>query len=909
MVSTFDPQSFGIADTHLNVVLPEVSQPTNAEIANPPALDPLRTATGVYVTIHGHFYQPPRENPYLDVIERQPSAAPYHNWNERIHHECYRPNAFARILNDQGEVVAIVNNYEYLSFNIGPTLMSWLERYDMEVYQKILEADRKSCERLNGHGNAIAQVYNHIIMPLASERDKYTQIRWGKEDFRSRFGRDPEGMWLAETAVDYATLEALVNEGIRFTILAPSQAQRCRPKPSAETPEPEWSEVGGGQIDPTRPYRCYLKTSTGEKDESRYIDIFFYDGPISRDMGFNDVLSSSHHLCGRLGQAVRGDHRPTQLISAATDGETFGHHRGGTEKCLAYAFVEEIPRQGWTVTNFAHYLSLHPPTWEVELKPITAWSCCHGVDRWQENCGCAGGGEWHQKWRRPLRDTLNWLRDRLVDVYDKYGGQFFRDPWIARDDYIRVMRDRTTANVQTFFDDHQTHPLTAAEQVDALRLLEMQRHALLMFTSCGWFFEELSRPEGTQILRYASRALELAGDIAGVDLEPEFIFRLALAPSNVDCFKTGDEVYRQLVATARVSLEQVAAHYAITSLFTSYQREQRLYCYNTQQLDYQIKRIGSLSLVVGQVLLVSEITHEHSNFVFAVLHLGGWDFHCCIQPFTGRRVYTDLKRRLFEALEEASAAHVILRLVQNFGDEFFSLRDLFAEERQRIMGLLCQETLTRLDQLYTQVYRDNYGILMAFHRDGLAVPQELQVATEVALSHRFLNSVRALESESSEGRLSINHLLELDAIATEAGLLRCRLQNPEVKEALERLIIQSLWRLLHDSDPNTIEEDINGLERLIQLGDQLNLGISLNQAQELYLQYLTTHVVPLCLGWLQGNNQKIFVELMENASQSGVVAVQVQPQTSQWQVHQIRRLLQFGQTLSLDVQTWLNLMA
>lgn len=257
MVSTPNSPTFEIADTNLNLAGSKSTQPLE--------FDPQPTATGVYVTIHGHFYQPPRENPYLNVIERQSSAAPYHNWNERIHHECYRPNAFARIFNDHGEVVGIINNYEYLSFNIGPTLMSWLERYDQSVYQKIIEADRKSCQRLNGHGNAIAQVYNHIILPLANERDKSTQIRWGKADFRSRFGRDPEGMWLAETAVDYATLEALVNEGIRFTILAPSQAQRCRPFPTSDCPEPEWLEVGEVKLIPPVPIVVIFPTQPEAK--------------------------------------------------------------------------------------------------------------------------------------------------------------------------------------------------------------------------------------------------------------------------------------------------------------------------------------------------------------------------------------------------------------------------------------------------------------------------------------------------------------------------------------------------------------------------------------------------------------------------------------------------------------------
>lgn len=845
--------------------------------------DSLSKATGVYVTVHGHFYQPPRENPYLDAIERQPSAAPFHDWNERIHWECYRPNAFARILNDQGEVMGIVNNYEYMSFNIGPTLMSWLERYDVEVYQRILEADAKSCQRLHGHGNAIAQVYNHIIMPLANERDKHTQIRWGKEDFRTRFGRDPEGMWLAETAVDAATLKALVAEGIRFIVLAPSQAQRCRPLPNPDDPQPEWLEVGGSQIDPTRPYRCYLKStlSTASSPLSSmkdgaisdtdpvslqalpYIDIFFYDGPISRDMGFSDVVYNSHHFAGRIGSAVRGDHRQSQLISVATDGETFGHHKKGTEKTLAYAFIKEFPHHDWTVTNFAHYLSLSPPAWEVELKPVTAWSCAHGVDRWQDDCGCGGeGGVWHQKWRRPLRNALNWLRDQLVAVYEEYGQQLFRDPWLARDEYIQIIGDRTSANVSRFLSRHQNHKLTAAEQVDALRLLEMQRHSLLMFTSCGWFFEELSRPEGTQILRYAARALELAGDVAGVQLEKSFLKRLGLAPSNVETFKHGAEVYRQLVQTAQISFKQVAAHYAISSLFHGQgsapgKHHKQIYCYTVNDIDYQLQRMGALTLAVGNLKLVSDITWESENLVFAVLHLGGWDFHCGIQLFTGRRDYSQLKDKLFTSLQQASAAQTILAMTQLFSGEAYNLQTLFAEERHRIMRLLSHETLTRLDQLYTQAYRDNYGVIMAFHRDELPVPQELQVAAEIALGYRCITTLRSLEQDITEPSLIWNDIVELEAIATEAKHLRCRLNIPEGKQILEQVILRLLWRLLHDSN-GSFATDIQCLERLIDVTYQLDISVSLHQSQELYFSCLYSQIMPLCLttqAHQEGTNQ------------------------------------------------------
>jgi len=831
--------------------------------------------TGVFVTVHGHFYQPPRENPYLNAIERQPSAAPYHNWNERIHHECYRPNAFARVLNDRGELLGIVNNFEYLSFNIGPTLMSWLEQVDPEVYQHILEADRRSCDRLNGHGNAIAQVYNHIILPLANERDKYTQIRWGKADFQRRFGREPEGMWLAETAVDYPTLKALVDEGIRFIILAPSQAQRCRPLPTAENPHPGWIEVGGSQVDPSRPYRCYLPE---EGHDPRYIDIFFYDGPISRDMGFGEVLNSSQHFAARLGQAVRGDHRKAQLVSVATDGETFGHHKGGSEKALAYAFTCEFPARGWTVTNFAHYLSLHPPTWEVVLKPVTAWSCSHGVDRWQDNCGCGGGGLWNQLWRRPLRETLNWLRDQLIEVYETEGQRFFLDPWVARDEYISVMGDRSSTNLNQFLTRHQTHRLNHAERIDALRLLEMQRHALLMFTSCGWFFEEVSRPEGTQILRYAARALELAEEVTGLQLEREFVQRLATIPSNVDCFGSGAEIYRQLVAPSRISLKQVAAHYAISSLFQSYPQESRLYAYRTQQFDYQLRRMGALTLAVGQVQLTSEITNETAYLVFAVLHLGGWDFHCCIQPFAGRRLFTQLKDELFEALELASAAQVLRVMIRAFGDESYNLQHLFVEDRQRIMRQLSQSTLTRLDQLYTQVYRDNFGVLMAFHRDGLEVPQELQVAAEIAITHRAMVALQALERETSDWPLSNlqlcqSQLGELEAIANEARQLRCQIRISEMRTVLERIILRALWHLLYQLDGETAVENITMLERLLLVGQQVCEGLACDRAQELYLRRLPVT--------LQGLN-------LEDEGQRAIG----------------HRLIRLGQRLAVDVSAW-----
>jgi alpha-amylase/alpha-mannosidase (GH57 family) len=563
--------------------------------------------------------------------------------------------------------------------------------------------------------------------------------------------------------------------------------------------------------------------------------------------------------------AVRGEH-DHQLISVATDGETFGHHKKGGEKALAYALLEEFPNRGWTVTNYAHYLSLSPPTWEVELKPVTAWSCSHGVDRWQDDCGCGGGGGWHQKWRRPLRDSLDWLRDQLIKVYEDAGTKFFRDPWKARDEYVQVILDRTPTNVHQFLTKQQSHKLNPSEKVDALRLLEMQRHALLMYTSCGWFFEEISRPEGTQILRYAARALELAGDVAGVQLEKGFIKRLGFAPSNVEQFHHGAEVYRQLVAPSQIGMEQVAAHYALTSLFTPYSREQQIYCYAVHQQDYQIQRLGNLTLAVGQIQLTSEITRDSTNLTFAVLHLGGWDFHCCIKPFTGRRAYSQMRDSLFDAMQQASAAQAILAMNRAFGDQSYSLQNLFAEERHRMMHLLSQDTLTRLDQLYTQVYRDNYGVLMAFHRDELEVPQELQVAAEIAITQRSLSALQSLERECSDfppvnPQMCLNYLADLEAIAVEARQLRCQLKLPQIAEILERLIVRSLWNLLNSPNAETLEADVLWIKRLVGLGNQLHLHLRLDEAQELYYQHLPYESEALRE---LGKGLAIGVELMEH---------------------------------------------
>ncbi|MDX2271884.1 MAG: DUF3536 domain-containing protein [Cyanobacteriota bacterium] len=832
------------------------------------ALTANSTQPAIYVTMHGHFYQPPRENPWTNSIERQPSAAPFHNWNERILAECYRPNAFARILDGQGQVLQIVNNYEYLSFNFGPTLLSWIEQQDIEVYQRILAADRLSAQRLNGHGNAIAQVYNHIILPLASERDKRTQIAWGIADFRHRFGRQPEGMWLAETAIDQATAVALIEAGIRFTILAPSQAYRCRPIGGSGASE--WQDVSQGQIDPTRPYRYYLP------NREAYLDIFFFDGPISRDLGFSDVVYDSSRLSGRMAAASKGSLPHNRIIQCATDGETFGHHKKGVERTLAYALTQDFPRRGWQVSNYAHYLSQHPPTWEVQLKPVTAWSCSHGVDRWQADCGCGGGGGWHQKWRQPLRSALNWLRDQLAGLFVTEAEAYLRDPWQARDHYIEVILNREATSA--FLQSHQRHDLTPVEQTDVLRLLESQRYSQLMFTSCGWFFEEISRPEGVQILRYAARAMELAAEVTGVNLEPEFRTRLEPAPSNVGQFRDGEGVYRALVQPALISPSKVAAQYAMSSLFANSGRRTELQGYLLELLDHDRRTLGGATLAVGRLKLHSSLTRESQELAYAVLHLGGWDFHCGIQLFPGRRAYEELKAQLLGGSRKLNRVELVIAIQDLFGREVYNLSHLATEERQQIMQWLTQDTLSRLNQLYRQTYLDNYSILMAFRADGLEVPEELQVAAQISLNQRLIACLQGLEMEDSH---QDDHALELRAILHEAQQLGCQLRRGEAAKTLDRLLHRCLWQLAHLFNLSDFNTQLIKLEYWLHLAADLELPIGLDRLQELYLACLESQIVPRCQAWPQEACQDISTP-------------------------RLLQLLQLGQVLRVNVRTWLE---
>jgi alpha-amylase/alpha-mannosidase (GH57 family) len=688
-----------------------------------------------YVCIHGHFYQPPRENPWLEAVERQDSASPYHDWNERITAECYAPNAFARIENGARQIAQIQNNYSKISFNLGPTLLNWMADARPDVYQAILDADQESRKRYSGHGSALAQVYHHVIMPLANQRDKFTQVYWGIRDFEHRFGRAPEGMWLAETAVDRQTLEILADAGILFTILSPYQARRARKLDTRA-----WRDASHGRIDPSMPYVVRLS-------KGRSIAVFFYDGPVSRAVAFEGLLTRGENLAHRLVSSLpTGRHKPA-LSHVATDGETYGHHHRYGDMALAYAlhYIEE--RKLARLTNYGEFLEKFPPTYEADIFEDSAWSCSHGVGRWKEDCGCSSGSHphWNQAWRKPLRKALDWLRGRLSGIYEKHGRALFRNAWAARNEYVDLVLDRSDAAVMEYFRRHGAAALDSAARTTALKLLEMQRHAMMMYTSCGWFFDELSGIETVQVLQYAARALELGEDVSGSRLEPGFLERLAQAPSNLPQHPDGAAVYARYVEPAKLTLEHVAGHYAVSSLFESPTYRPATYCYSVRHPDYQLLRAGKARLALGHIRVGSRSTQESLTAAFAVLHLGDLNLTGGARPLGEAGTFDTVLTELKNVFERGDFPRLFRLVDRHFGAGEPPLRLVFGDELRAIVELVLEGVLQEADTMYRRLYEHNAPLMRFITGMGTPVPLRLHLAADYTLNADLERELKASE--------------------------------------------------------------------------------------------------------------------------------------------------------------------
>jgi len=763
-----------------------------------------------HVCIHGHFYQPPRENPWIEEIELQDSAYPYHDWNERITAECYAPNIASRLLDGEGRILAIVNNYSKISFNFGPTLLAWMERHEPNAYRAILEADKLSRERFSGHGSALAQAYNHMIMPLANSRDKRTQVIWGIRDFQQRFEREPEGMWLPETAVDTETLEILAEQGIKFTILAPSQAKSFRKIDENQ----EWQIAEGGKIDPSTCYRCPLPSG-------RTISLFFYDGPISQEVAFGKVLTSGDTFAQRLMGAFSDERNWPQLIHIATDGETYGHHHHYGDMALAFClhFIES--GNFATLTNYGEFLEKNPPFYEVQIFEHSSWSCAHGVERWRSDCGCNSGthGGWHQKWRGPLRGALDALRDQLIPAFTREASLYLKDPWEARDNYIEVILDRAAENIEDFLKRHAVRELSKAEKSRVLKLLEIQRHAMLMYTSCGWFFDEISGPETVQVIEYASMAMQRTEEILGLSLDPLFISDLEKAPSNL--FGNGAEVYRKLVLPSKIDLARVGAHYAVSSLFNDYPEHMKIFNFTVESENYEKVKAGKISLATGNARIHSDFTWDEVKKSFAVLHLGDHNISGGLTDFKDEGMFSSMRQEIWAGFEQGDTTGVIRLMGKHFGMNNFSIWHLFRDEQRKVIHQILEFNHVGIEASYRKIYEDNNPVMNFLSSINIPIPKPIFLAVEYIVN---VDMKRAFEREEVDTE-------KLKRLILESNRWGIHLDRAAIEYDVSLWVTSLMEKVNQDPmDPSLFVRITNVLELL----ESLSLNLNLWKAQNMY---------------------------------------------------------------------------
>jgi alpha-amylase/alpha-mannosidase (GH57 family) len=781
-----------------------------------------------FICIHGHFYQPPRENPWLETVETQDTAAPYHDWNERVCAECYAPNGAARIVNARNQITRIVNNYARISFNIGPTLLSWLKENAQRTYRMILDGERRSRRTFKGHSSAMAQVYNHIILPLANRRDRVTQIRWGIADYEQHYGAAPEGMWLSETAADTESLELLAEQGIKFTLLAPHQCRRIRPLKDAAGKEGTagaWTDTPDATVDTTHPY--LVRFASGAS-----MAVFFYNGPASRAIAFEGLLNSGENFAARLKAGFRESAQP-QLSHVATDGESYGHHHRHGEMALAYALRLLEEDKTVKLTNYASFLAQFPPEYECEIVDNSSWSCVHGVERWRSDCGCNGGkAGWNQAWRGPLRWALDELRDAVAALTQQEGGKLFGDVWAARDGYIQVILDRSQETQEIFFDEYQNHPLSEAERVRALELMEMQRHAQLMYTSCGWFFDDISGIETVQVIAYAARVLQLARELFGdqaAGLEPAFLARMADAHSNVASAGDGARIYKDQVSKLELGLEQVAAHYAISSVFSSFAEETDLFCYRVRRQSYDIYTSGRGRLALGRASIASVITGQQQSFSFAVLHFGDQNITAAVKSYAegDAETFEAFASQASNFVQRAPFPDVIRLLDRYYGHVDYSLTSLFTDEQRRIVQIILNSTLWDIENSLTTIYEDHASLLHYLSQAGLPKPPALTLAAGFAINAGLR---RAMEGDPIDQALlrSFLSLAKADGVPLDTATLSY-IADQRMKRAMIELQMSA--------------GSLEMLDRALALGrtlGELPFELNLWQAQNIWYEILRT---------------------------------------------------------------------
>lgn len=807
----------------------------------------------VFVAIHCHFYQPPRENPWIEAIEQEESANPFHDWNERVTFECYRPNAYGRILDENGKILEVINNYSSINFNFGPTLLRWLQEKAPLIYQKIIDADRESIRKF-GSGNAIAQTYHHIILPLADNLDKETEIIWGIADFEKRFNRRPESIWLPETAINYKTLEILIKYGFQYLILSPFQATKVKPLGSKR-----WNDVSNGKIDTTQPYRCFLKDKSGKKILDKYIDIFFYNGIISKEIAFGTLLANGDAFCNRFKDFYQESKENPQLIHVATDGETFGHHKKFGDLALTYAIKKGFSSRGLEIINYGAFLKRFHPVFEVEIDEGpngegSSWSCSHGVGRWQEDCGCSTGGEpgWNQKWRKPLREALNLLRDELYSIFIDEGERIFKDPLKARNSYINVILDRSKRNIEKFFEEQSYKDLNEEKKIRGIKLLEMQRHTLSMFTSCGWFFSDISGLETQIILRHAARALDIAKEFTDQDIENKLINHLSYAKSNIAEMGDGSQIYQRFVKPKAISINRLVNQYVISSLFEEVEKK-NLYSFYFERLNYERLNRGNYIYAFGKLRVTSNITHEIKEFLFTLISTKKKIFRTWISEIKEGVNFEDLKREWLKIIDK-SEEEITNYLNSIIGNRSFGLSDIIPECKEAILKKYIEKSLEEYHHFFEEIFLRMNETIQLLKSEGAKIPYEVQIVSEIVLSNRLIKEIKKLKDEFKE---TIKRE-EIDRIVAMAKINNYKLRMDEIEEIISVLLKERMKRLReeltrYEGNEERLKNFIDEIVEFLITIEKWGFNLKKEESQDIMGEILGEYIYDFEIGlWREG---------------------------------------------------------
>jgi alpha-amylase/alpha-mannosidase (GH57 family) len=785
----------------------------------------------LYVILHGHFYQPPREDPWTGEIDRQPSAWPAHDWNERINKECYAANAASRVLDNAGRIDALYNNYRYLSFNFGPTLMSWLKEKDPYTFHQIIQADIDSRADQNGHGNAIAQVYNHPIMPLCSDRDIVTQIEWGLRSFKSDFGRDAEGIWLAETAVNDRVADFLVRYGIRFIILSPTQAHEVRPFHSDR-----WHDVSHNNIDPSKPY--LLKTPSGS------LNVFFYYGHIATKLSFEHLLRSVDGLRGEL-LSLNDANKPVHLVHTATDGETYGHHEPFGDMCFSRLLWENETRKDFHFTNYARFLEIQPPQDEVRIKEGndnlgTAWSCSHGVDRWRRDCGCSTGAQqgWNQKWREGFRAALDIVRDRVYETAEREGSRYLHDVWAARNDFIEVVLAGDSlsrrAATDAFFAKHARNPLSEDDRTFVLRLMEAMRCELLMYTSCGWFFAEISGIETVQDMKYAGKIFELVGELLPSDTRDRFLDTLASARSNIPDFQNGKWIFENFVEKYVYTESHAISEYLLDLMLTrsEIRTGERSLCYywglridDSQSFEKDDWHITKFRLTLENGMLFDE-----SRYVAYVFRNGN-SYRTFVKKFIDDSLMNYLDRII-----EKDHPRTIVRDFQEWFSRSYTLHDVKYDVKERILEHIFRVRMAALHRKRPgeDIRIDEYLEIVSLYQElSVRIPEKDAVAIQELLNNYLLEEIEGITSREVL-EYDFSGMVRVIQTAKKANL---RIDYDDFLPIIRNYVLQRMNTAVLDRNV----PELRNLERIIDFSNIAGIDFEKYEIQNLL--YDTLHRV------------------------------------------------------------------